>query len=213
MRALLLTLLFLNVLFFCWAHWIDRPEAGHVASASVAALRLAPPMSKATSAKAVQRCASLGPLTSREVAAAVGTALRSHNLDPHERVAKGEAPDGYWVYIDNLNDSQARARALKKLAHAGVRDAAALPTNGQVSVGLFSEKSGAELRANSVRAAGLEPIIKARMQPVDQTWYDVTAASDVPLPTVTDLITGVSVDTVPTWSACPTATATVAGKP
>jgi hypothetical protein len=213
MRALVLTLAFLNVLFFSWAHWIDQPEAGRKASASVAALRLAPPASKATSAKVLQRCASLGPLTSREVVAAVGTALRSHNLDPHQRIAKGEAPDGYWVYIDNLHDGQSRARALKKLAQAGVRDAAALPSNGQVSVGLFSEKSGAELRANSVRAAGLEPIIKARMQSVDQTWYDVNSASDVTLPTVTELITGVSVDTVPTWGTCPNSAATVAGKP
>jgi hypothetical protein len=213
MRALVLTLAFLNLLFFCWSHWIDQPEVGRAASASVAALRLAPPPSKATSAKVSQRCASLGPLTSREVVAAVGTALRSHNLDPHERVAKGEAPDGYWVYIENLNDGQARARALKQLARAGVRDAAPLPSNGQVSVGLFSEKSGAELRANAVRAAGLEPIIKARMQAVDQVWYDVNSASDVPLPTVTDLITGVSVNTVPTWGACPTASATVAGMP
>lgn len=213
MRALILGLAFLNILFFCWAHWVDQPEAAHAASATVAALRLAPPVTKGTGLKVVQRCASIGPLTTREVVAAVGTALRSRNLDPHERTAKGEAPDGYWVYIDNLTDSQARARALKKLARAGVRDAAALPTNGQVSVGLFSEKSGAELRANSVRAAGLEPIIKARLQAVDQTWYDVNAASDVPLPTVTELITGVSVDTVPTWGACPAATATVAGAP
>src|SRR5579862_79348 len=213
MRALVLGLAFLNLLFFCWAHWIDQPEAGRGPSATVAALHLAPAVSKGASLKVVQRCASLGPLTTREVVAAVGTALRSRNLAPHERIAKGEAPDGYWVYIDNLTDSQARARALKKLAHAGVRDAAALPTNGQVSVGLFSEKSGAELRANSVRAAGLEPIIKARLQAVDQVWYDINSSSDVPLPTVTELITGVSVDTVPTWGACPTATATVAGTP
>jgi hypothetical protein len=213
MRALVLALALLNVLFFGWSHWIDQPEAGRVSSGTVAALRLAPPPSKSVSLKVEQRCASIGPLTTRAVVAAVGTALRSHNLDPHERIAKGEAPDGYWVYIENLNDAQARARALKKLAQAGVRDAAALPSNGQVSVGLFSEKSGAELRATSVRAAGLEPIIKARIQLVDQVWYDVNSPSDVPLPTVTDLITGISVDTVPTWGGCATAAppATVAG--
>lgn len=213
MRALVLTLAFLNVLFLGWSHWIDQPEGGHTASAAVAALQLAPPVSKSASLKVMPRCASLGPLTNREVLAKVGTALRNRNLDPHERVAKGEVPDGYWVYIDNLNDGPARTRALKKLARAGVRDAAALASNGQISVGLFSEKSGAELRATSVRAAGFEPIIKARMQPVDEYWYDINSPSDVPLPTVTELITGVSVDTVPTWVACPSAAATVAGAP
>ncbi len=210
MRALVLTLVLVNVLFFCWGHWIDRPAAAAATSgASVSALRLAPPLSKleAAKARAVSHCASFGPLTNREALAAVGTALRARSFSPRERATRTEAPDGYWVYIDNLNDSQARARALKRLARAGVRDAAALPTNGQVSVGLFSEQSGAELRASAVRAAGLEPIIKPRLQLVDEYWYDVDSTSDVPLPSVGALMAGINVDTMPAWSACPVAAA------
>jgi hypothetical protein len=215
MRALVLSLVMLNVLFFGWAHWIDRPAAVAAPSASVAALRLAPPLSRSelAKAKAVARCASFGPLTSREALAAVGTALRARSFSPRERSVRVEAPDGYWVYIDNLNDPQARARAMKRLARAGVRDAAALATNGQVSVGLFSEQSGAELRATAVRAAGLEPIIKARIQLVDEYWYDVDSTSDVPLPAVGALMAGINVDTMPAWSACPAADAPVAATP
>jgi hypothetical protein len=215
MRALVLTLVLVNALFFCWAHWIDQPAGVRAPSASVAALRLAPPLSRLAAAKtkAAARCASFGPLTNPEALAAVGTALRSRSFDPHERATRGEAPDGYWVYIDNLKDSQSRARALKRLAHAGVRDAAALPTNGQVSVGLFSEQSGAELRATAVRAAGLEPIIKPRLQVVDEYWYDVDSTSDAPLPTVASLMAGINADTTPEWSACPVAGAPVAATP
>jgi hypothetical protein len=211
MRALVLTLVLVNVLFFCWAHWIDPPAGARAPSASIAALRLAPPLSAAAAkANAAPRCASFGPLTSREALAAVGTALRARSYNPRERATRAEAPDGYWVYIDNLSDSQAQARALKRLARAGVRDAAALATNGQVSVGLFSEHSGAELRATAVRAAGLEPIIKARIQVVDEYWYDVDSASEVSLPAVAVLMAGINVDTTPAWSACPVAAAPAA---
>lgn len=212
MRALVLSLVFVNVLFFGWSQWIDPPAGGRGPAASMAALRLAPPLSKPP--QAVARCASFGPLASRESLASVGTALRARSFNPRERATRVEAPDGYWVYIENLNDSQARARALKRLARAGVRDAAALPTNGQVSVGLFSEQSGAELRATAVRAAGLDPIVKPRLQMVDQYWFDVDTTSDVTLPTVTALTAGITVDsTAPAWSACPDAETKVAATP
>jgi hypothetical protein len=215
MRAVVLTLVLVNVLFLCWARWIDQPPAVHALGASVPTLHLAPPLSTLAAAKAKEapHCESFGPLTTRDALAAVGTALRARSFNPHERATRGEAPDGYWVYIDNLSDSQARAKALKRLAHAGVRDAAALPTNGQVSVGLFSEQSGAELRATAVRAAGLEPIIKPRIQVVDEYWYDVDSPSDMPLPAVAVLMAGVNTDTAPAWSACPDAAATVAATP
>ncbi len=214
MRALVLTLVLVNVVFFCWTHWIDQPAGGHAPSASVAALRLAPPLSRAAAAKAksTPRCESFGPLT-RDALASVGTALRARSFNPHERFTRAEVPDGYWVYIDKLNDGQARARALKRLARAGIRDAAAMATNGQVSVGLFSEKSGAELRATVVRGAGLEPIIKARLQVADEYWYDVDSTSEMPLPAVASLMAGASADPPPGWTPCPEAAAAVVATP
>ena len=205
MRALVLTLALINVLFFGWAHWIDRPVTGRAATATVTALHLAPALPKLANGKAELRCESFGPFTSKDTAAAVDTALRARSFNPRERVTRGEVADGYWVYIDNLHDAQARARALKRLARAGVRDAAALPTNGQVSVGLFSEQSGADLRAAAVRTAGLDPIIKPRLQTVDQYWYDVVSNSEVPLPPVAALMAGINVDTQPAWAPCPEA--------
>ena len=40
MRALVLALALLNVLFFGWSHWIDQPDVGRVSNGAVAALRL-----------------------------------------------------------------------------------------------------------------------------------------------------------------------------
>jgi hypothetical protein len=233
-RALLFTLTLANLLFFGWSYWIDTPVPGRIPSAKVPPLELAPPLGATPSgsalpgapsppaaaqnstaaappvsaATATLRCASLGPLTDPAGVAAVNTALQARNFTPRERQVQGEVADGYWVYIDNLRDAELRSRALKRLARAGVRDAAALASSGQVSVGLFSEKAGADLRAAAVRSAGFEPVIEARTRTVKEYWFDVQIPNDVPLPAVSALVAGLNVPALPAWRAC---TETVAG--
>ncbi len=219
MRALILTLALANLLFFGWSYWIDKPVAGRAALTVAAPLQLAPALPAAAAAPAatlsststpgagsastMARCSSLGPLSDPAAAAVVSTALRARNFSPRERLVQADVADGYWVYVDNLRDPDVRARALKRLARAGVRDAAALASSGQVSVGLFSEQTGANLRAAAVRAAGLEPVIEARSHPVKEYWFDVALASDVPPPAVTALVQGLNLPVPPAWGACP----------
>jgi len=207
MRALILSLAFANLLFFGWAQWIDQPAAGVPAPAGVAALQLAPAVagSVVVAAHPALRCASLGPVIDGETAVAVGTALRARGLEPRERVNTGEAADGYWVYIDKLADADARARAMMRLARAGIRDAAVMASSGQISVGLFSGEEGANIRAAAVRSAGLEPVIKSRLRPVDEHWFDVELAGEMPLPAVVALMAGLKADPLPAWGACPVA--------
>ena len=218
-RNLLLSLALANVLFFGWAHWVDVAPAGR-AAANTPALQLTPtgaapaggkPEAAATTAAAVAaaaaRCVSLGPLADAAAVTALSTALRARNLNPRARTVQGAATDGYWVYIDKLRDPLERARALRRLARGGVRDAAALAESGQVSVGLFSEKSGADKRAAAVRAAGFEPVIEARSHEVSENWLDVDLASDIPAPAVPALTAGLNLGAEPGWRDCPAATA------
>lgn len=229
MRALFLTLVLVNLLFFGWSHWIDKPAAGRSARSSATSLQLlaAAPSAAATSAATAAtttaatgaaggaatgaRCASFGPLTDPAAATVVSTALRARNFTPRERSVQGEVADGYWVYIDNLRDPAVRARALKRLTGAGVRDAAALASSGQVSVGLFNEQAGANLRAAAVRSAGLEPVIEARSHPAKEYWFDVQLPNDVPPPAVGSLVEGLNLAAPPAWAACPVSAA--AGSP
>ena len=215
MRALLLGLAFANLVFFGWARWIDQPPVGVPAPSGVAALQLTPSTARPVEASAhsALRCASLGPLIDGETAVAVGTALRARGLEPRERLNTGEAPDGYWVYIDKLGDADARARAMKRLARAGIRDAAVMASSGQISVGLFSGEEGANLRAAAVRSAGLEPIVKSRLRPVDEHWFDVELAGDMPLPVVVALMAGLKADPLPAWGSCPAAATATAAAP
>ena len=226
MRALVLALALINLLFFGWSYWIDKPQALGTNATTIPQLQLAPAAEPAATdpaptaatplastpapaapptatASAASRCASLGPLTDQAAATAVNTALLARNLNPRQRLASGQIPDGYWVYIDNLRDGAARSRALKRLARAGVNDAAALASSGQVSVGLFSEKSGADMRAAAVRAAGLEPVTESRTHAQNQYWFDVDLANDIPLPAVAAVVAGLNVEAEPAWRACP----------
>ncbi len=198
MRALLYTLIAANLLFFAWSHWVDAPRPGPHRAAPMQALAIAAPNDPVA-----MRCASLGPLAAAADSAALKTALQARNLPGRERQQAGQEIEGYWVYIDRLGDAAARDRALRQLNRFGVRDAAALGESGQVSVGLFSEKTGADKRAAAVRAAGFEPAIEVRQHTVDQYWLDVDLASDVPLPAVAALTAGLGINTTPQWGACP----------
>ena len=198
MRALLYTLILANLLFFAWSHWVDAPRPGPHRSAPLPTLAIAAPNDPVT-----MRCASLGPLAAAVDSAALRRALQERNLPGRERQQASQQIEGYWVYIDKLADATTRAKALAQLNRFGVRDAAALAETGQVSVGLFSEKTGADKRAAAVRAAGFEPAIEARQHNVTQYWLDVDLASDVPLPAVAALIAGLSISTTPLWGACP----------
>jgi len=198
MRALLYTLIFVNLLFFAWSHWVDAPRPGPHRSRPLPTLAIAAPNDAVS-----MRCASLGPLSAEVESAALKTALQARNLPGRERQLSSQEIEGYWVYIDQLDDAAARDKALRRLNRFGVRDAAALAETGQLSVGLFSEKTGADKRAAAVRAAGFEPAIEARQHQVAQYWLDVDLASDVPLPAVAALIAGLSISTTPQWGACP----------
>ena len=215
-RALLLTLALANLLFFGWSFWIDKPVSGWGPIAGVPPLRLAAAAAAVAASPAngsaapgaglvsgAARCSSLGPLSDEATASVVGTALRARNYTPRERTVQSDLTDGYWVYIDNLRDANTREQALKRLARAGVRDAAALANSGQVSVGLFSAQAGANLRAAAVRAAGLEPVIEARTHQAKEIWFDVDLGNDAPPPAVNSLVQGLNLVAPPTWSACP----------
>ena len=208
MRTLLITLALANLLFFGWSRWVDKPVVGQGPIAGVPAIRVvgegaAPTAAAAAPAASAARCASFGPLPDEVVASVVGTALRARNFAPRERDVQTQQADGYWVYIDNLRDPGTRDLALKKLARAGVRDAAALTNSGQVSVGLFSAQAGANLRAAAVRAAGLDPVIEARTHQAKEIWFDVDTTSDTPPPPVSTLVQGLNLAAPPAWIACP----------
>ncbi len=218
MRAFIYTLALANLLFFAWARWIDVPPAAQKVAAG-APLQLAPARAEGAIPAAngpgggdagtgPAHCVSLGPLTDTVATAAVATALRARNLNPRERQGPATVNEGYWVYVDHLGTASARTRALQRLSNNGVRDAAALPDTNQVSVGVFSSREGADQRAKTVRAAGLEPVVEARTHAISAYWLNVQVAIGIPPPAVPALVAGLNLPSEPAWGDCPGA-----GKP
>jgi hypothetical protein len=227
-RALLLSLLLANVLYFAWATWIDSPRpAPAMAGTSLPDLQVLPavptlgqaapasapsaPAGATTpaadapptaAAPAAVRCNSIGPLPDAETSRGVQVALEARKLSGRERTAVVEELEGYWVHIDHLGEESARQRAIHRLQGAGIHGAVALADTSQVSVGLFSEQESATQRAAAVVKAGYKAEVGPRNHAVTRYWLDVEAPQAVPLPAVDALLGGSKEAVAPTWQPC-----------
>jgi hypothetical protein len=176
-RNIFLFLLVLNVAFFGWARWIDRPHDVAVASSSspsVPSLELTqlPPTPPAPTAPPTH-CRSIGPFADAAAAAGTADALHSHGLQPRARNVDSLVPDGYWVYVEDLKDAAARRKVISALNAAGMHDAAAMDEAERVSVGVFSDQKHAVHRAEQVQELGFKPVLSVHQRNVSTAWLDV----------------------------------------
>jgi len=148
------------------------PGTGGAATAVTAA------MIAAAGGTHTSRCVSVGPFTDPARAAKAQELLAQRGFAPRQRAERSEPWKGYWVYVGLKNEGEG-ARTVKRLESGGIHDAHVL--NGadgpRVSVGLFTERDGAERRARSVRSLGLTADIVEREQTEADYWVDVDLAS------------------------------------
>lgn len=172
MRVVFLLLVLINLLFFGWANWVDRPvRQTRAAVVPSLALAPAPPANSPTA-----HCRRVGPYPDEVRAAAASTVLAGRGLAAQVRSVDVAGSEGYWVYVPAPDEATQR-RVLGQLRSAGLRDAAAMKqdTGGnRVSTGIFNERKGAEERAAAVRQAGLEAVIEPRQKMGVEWWVDVT---------------------------------------
>ena len=200
MRIVFFALLFLNLAYFAWAHWIDAPRPAPVneAIAHLPQLKMAdelapaerppPHDSQKTALSDTTSCLSVGPfvdLTSSGQAAAL---LKAKGFDPRQRAEQGQVSLGYWVFLGGLASQADADRALVTLERNGIRDAVVMPETAdagrRLSLGLYSERSRAERRDQAVRQAGLGAEIAERKLPGTLYWVDLTpppGMSTIPL--------------------------------
>ncbi len=225
MRLAFFTLLFVNLAYFAWAHWIDAPRAAAVndAIAHLPRLKLVdelPPAERpqphTTQKSALNQppgCLSVGPFGDLANSAQAAALLKTRGFDSHQRAEQGQMSESYWVYVGDLASQAEADRALVVLEHNGIRDALVMPdTTGagrRLSLGLYSERPRAERRAQAVRQAGLKAEIGERKLPSTLYWLDLappSATSTIPLH---DLIAA-GVNSRITVQACPPAAQTPA---
>jgi hypothetical protein len=198
-RFLFFALLFMNLVYFAWAHWIDAPRPAPVNEAitHLPRLKLAdelppaerpqPHTAQKTSLGSTSACLSVGPFGDLGSSARAAALLEAKGFEPRQRPEQGHSSQSYWVYVAGLSQSEAD-RALVALEHNGITDARVMPENGEagrrLSLGLYSERPRAERRAEAVRQSGLKAEIAERKLAGTLYWVDVIpppGVSAVPL--------------------------------
>ena len=179
MRALIVILVFANLLFAAWALQIDRPVGAPAARDISHLTRLVLATEPRPGGAGKARCVSVGPFADLTLAAAAASLLQSRGFTPTQRDEPGQDLVAYWVYLDNVSSETQANRLLQKLRASGLTDAHVMPVTAteatrRVSVGLFSEKEGAERRARQVKALGLTPMLTEQHQSQATYWVNVT---------------------------------------
>jgi hypothetical protein len=206
-RPAFFTLLFVNLVYFAWAHWIDAPRPapvndaiGHLprlkmADESPAAERPAARASK-TAFGAATVCLSVGPFADLANSDRAAALLKARGFDPRQRAEPSPISASYWVYVAGLATQADADRALVTLERNGIKDALVMPdaeAGRRLSLGLYTERPRAERRAEAVQQAGLKAEIAERKVPGALYWLDVAPPAGMNTVPIQDLITqGVS---------------------
>jgi hypothetical protein len=207
-RPVLFALLFANLAYFAWAHWVDapRPVVENAAFAKLPKLKMrnetvepvsAPAPGSAhkvalTTPAAPGSCVSIGPFGDIGSSARAAAVLKDKGFDPKQRAVAGETSDGFWVYVGGLKTEAQVDRVRQDLVFHGITDAHAIADAGaadrRVSVGLFSERERADKRAKQVQHLGLKAEVAERKLPVSMYWVDVTPPSENSSVPIDDLL-------------------------
>jgi cell division septation protein DedD len=202
-RTAVFVLIFANLVFMAWAHWIDvpveppvnpvdaklprlalareAPTPGATASkgAKAAEPQTASSPSEASAASttpAARHCVSVGPFNDLPQETHAASLLQERGFTPQQRTEDGDVRDGYWVYVAGIKSAADETRVLRTLQEAGISDAHAVPSaddGRRVSVGLFTERPRAERRARVVEHLGFSPDIVDRRRPGTLYWLDL----------------------------------------
>jgi len=202
-RPAFFALLFMNLAYFAWAHWIDapRPPPVNEAIAHLPQLKLAEEASPAEQPQphgaqktslGATACLSVGPFSDAGGGAQAAALLKMRGLEPRQRAEPGQASASYWVYVGGLSQSDADG-ALVALERNGIADARVIPDNGEagrrLSLGIYSERVRAERRAEAVRQSGLKAEIAERKLSGTLYWVDLPAAPGVDAAAVQTVLT------------------------
>ncbi len=188
MRVAVFALLLANLLFLGWAEWIDVPAPEPNPTANLPRLTLASerpdPGSAAAPAPAAggapaapaPQCVSVGPFDDPASAEKAADILRARSFAPRQRTAQAAAVRRYWVYLGGLKRPGQVTAILKSLERKGIDNAEAMPVEQgvrRVSLGVFSDRARAELRAGALRAMGFAPKVTTRDLPGTVYWLDL----------------------------------------
>jgi SPOR domain len=218
-RTVFFALVFANITYFAWAHWIDVPPLPvNESSVRLPPLKLVDelPSAEREQAKAKKMaldpggaCLSVGPFADLDSSAHAAALLKTKGFDPKQRAEPGQLSEGFWVYIGGMKTQADTDRALATLERNGIKDALVMPetpdAGRRLSLGLYSERARAERRAEAARAAGLRAEVAERKLAGTIYWVDLVPPSGMNAVPLQDLFAA-GVSTRIAVQPCPAAT-------
>jgi hypothetical protein len=197
-RNAVIALVFANLVYYAWAHWVDEPKPPPVneALAKLPRLKLVselpaekrPAVNTKTVLNESPACMSVGPFGDITNAAKAAGILTAKGFAPQQRAEQAGTSSGYWVYVGGLKNDVEADRVRVELEHNGVKDALVMPATAEagrrVSLGLFSDRAHAEQRAASVKRMGFKAEVSEHKLPQVVYWIDLAprpGMSTVPL--------------------------------
>ena len=202
MRNVFLTLLFMNLAYFAWSHWIDKPPPPPVNESISRLPRLklaseeppAPPRGNAAEKTALNvspACLSVGPFGDVDNAARAAASLREKGFDPRQRAEAGQGSLEYAVYVGGMKSETEAKRLLQNLKSKGFGDAL-MATDGEeagrrVSLGHFGERAPADERARAARVKGFKAEVAEYRQSGTLYWLDLVPPAGITTVPIADL--------------------------
>jgi hypothetical protein len=181
-RAALLVLLLVNLAFFAWAQWLAPDGAALPVSPQVDAPRLQLASEAGAVTASGDRCVTVGPFASNELAARARATLLDAGYASVPREETANAIDGFWVFLEAPTTQAAERRLLDRLRRGGINDAQAFGEgeSRRISLGIFSDESRAIAQSERVAKLQLLPQIEAREKSGTTLWLDLQLKSGSP---------------------------------
>jgi hypothetical protein len=182
-------LLFLNLVYFAWAHWIDAPRPPPVNEAiahlpQLMARELPPagrPPGHGTQKTALNDttgCRSVGPFVDPASSAQAAALLKAKGFDPRQRAEQGQVAVGYWVYVGRLASQAEADRALVTLERNVIKDALVMPetddTGRHFLTGVLQRALPRRAPRSGAPTGGTQPQIAESKLPDTLYWVDLT---------------------------------------
>jgi hypothetical protein len=201
-RNVFLTVLFVNLAYFAWSHWIDKPPPPPVneSIARLPRLKLAseeqppPPRGNAAEKTALTvspGCLSVGPFGDVDNAARAAASLREKGFDPRQRAEAGQGSLEYAVYVGDMKSETEAKRVLQDAKRKGFGDAL-IATDGEeagrrVSLGHFGDRAPADERARVARVKGFKAEVAERRLSGTLYWLDLVPPAGLSTVPIADL--------------------------
>ncbi len=121
------------------------------------------------------QCASVGPFLDLAGAGEFAAAVRARGLQPSQRLIASDVWVGYSVMLPPMRSREEARAVAAALREAGIEDLYIEPggaLRNAISLGLFSQRAGADRHAGRIRALGYEPQIRDRTRTADVYFVD-----------------------------------------